>query len=392
MRTDQKETREILTLAGKIPLTRYKLRPADPLSKERLRSLEDIRSVAPVDQYLGIDRLPFKMTGSVMLECAYWAQNQVSFDRAEENLMRTRGLFVNDDTIRLATNYIGQAVYDADCRRAREIWEHFETRPFAARRKRKGTLFLEIDGATINTRIKDKDGSSWRENKLAIFFSSDNIHTARDKNGDCRRTILKREYISLIGPVGEFKKHVLRGAIDNGYPEYERLVIITDGAEWIAGMVDELFGVDGESVIHILDFYHLCENVYSYAKAKFKMDETKFRPWAEKVCDLLKSGKGADVLQMVSETETYENTVNLHHYITMHLEHINYPEYLAAGLFVGSGAIESSNKKIVQARLKQAGMRWNVQSAQNMVSLIAKYESGLWERDVVRPICQQLGC
>lgn len=327
-----------------------------------------------------------------MLECAYWAQNQVSFDRAEDNLLRTRGIFVNDDTIRLCTNYIGQTVFDSDCRRANEVWKHFEQKPFIAHKRRKGTLFLEVDGATINTRTKDKDGSTWRENKLAIFFSSDNIYTAKDKNNEVRRTILKREYISLIGSVGDFKKHVLRGAIDNGYPEYDRLVIISDGAEWIALMVDELFGVDNETVIHILDYYHLCENVHNFAKAKFKMNEKKYKPWADKICAMLKDGKGAEVLKMVPKEETYENTVNLHHYISMHLKHINYPQYIADNLFIGSGVIESSNKKIVQARLKQAGMRWNVQSAQNLITLITKYESGLWEKTVVQPILNRLKC
>ena len=39
--------------------------------------------------FLGIDKLPFKMTAAAMLECAYWAQDQVSFQRAEEKIKRT---------------------------------------------------------------------------------------------------------------------------------------------------------------------------------------------------------------------------------------------------------------------------------------------------------------
>lgn len=157
-------------------------------------------------------------------------------------------------------------------------------------------------------------------------------------------------------------------------------------------LVDELFGVDNETVIHILDYYHLCENVHNFAKAKFKMNEKKYKPWADKICAMLKDGKGAEVLKMVPKEETYENTVNLHHYISMHLKHINYPQYIADNLFIGSGVIESSNKKIVQARLKQAGMRWNVQSAQNLITLITKYESDLWEKTVVQPILNRLKC
>ena len=110
-------------------------------------------------------------------------------------------------------------------------------------------------------------------------------------------------------------------------------------------MIEELFGTDGNSVIHILDFYHLCENVHSYAKAKFEMNESKYKPWPEKICDLLKTGESDDALQMISENETFENTVNLYHYITMNKKHIDYPRYLGEGLFIGSGAIESGNKK-----------------------------------------------
>jgi hypothetical protein len=52
------------------------------------------------------------------------------------------------------------------------------------------------------------------------------------------------------------------------------------------------------------------------------------------------------------------------------------------GYFIGSGVIESSNKTILQRRLKQAGMRWDPVFAQNILSLITKQESDLWEQTV----------
>lgn len=61
---------------------------------------------------------------------------------------------------------------------------------------------------------------------------------------------------------------------------------------------------------------------------------------------------------------------------------MNYPEYIKRGLFIGSGAIESSNKVIVQKRLKQDGMRWNAATAQYILTLITKWEGELWEADV----------
>lgn len=52
--------------------------------------------------------------------------------------------------------------------------------------------------------------------------------------------------------------------------------------------------------------------------------------------------------------------------------------YEKSGWFIGSGAIESSNKTIVQARLKQAGMRWGISCAQSLLTLRAKYEGNIW--------------
>jgi hypothetical protein len=61
---------------------------------------------------------------------------------------------------------------------------------------------------------------------------------------------------------------------------------------------------------------------------------------------------------------------------------VDYPEYKKSGFFVGSGAIESANKTILQRRLKQSGMRWSVKGAQFVLTLRAKFESALWEKDV----------
>jgi hypothetical protein len=76
------------------------------------------------------------------------------------------------------------------------------------------------------------------------------------------------------------------------------------------------------------------------------------------------------------------NIVNLRTYINNNIDKVDYPKYKEKGYFVGSGAIESANKVILQRRLKQAGMRWSVPGAQSVLSLRAKVESGRWESDV----------
>ena len=57
---------------------------------------------------------------------------------------------------------------------------------------------------------------------------------------------------------------------------------------------------------------------------------------------------------------------------------MNYPAYKQKGYFVGSGAIESGNIRLMQNRMKLQDMRWKLVSGQGMLSLKAKYESNKW--------------
>lgn len=193
--------------------------------------------------------------------------------------------------------------------------------------------------------------------------------------------IEKREYVTLLGSAEEFKKHLFRCAIKNGYGQYKNTVILSDGAVWIANIVKELFP-DSQ---HILDFYHLSENVFSYAKELYYFDENKYIQWSERICQMLKAGKSKDVIDELKVLpKLYKKpSVNLLHYIVTNMERIEYPKYIEQGFFIGSGAIESGNKVVLQKRLKQAGMRWNPITAQYLLTLKSKEESGLWGPDVV---------
>jgi hypothetical protein len=347
---------------------------------------EGVPAVVPLDCYLGIARLPFKMTARAMLEVAYWAQNQSSYQAAEDAILKTLGIRVNDDTVRLVANAVGAMVFKRDCEAADEAYKKLISGKLSFSDKRKtGTLYIETDGATLNTRKKSEDGSTWRENKLGVVFSSDNIHYRTDKKGIRRHRIEKREYISYIGSVDEFKKHLLACAIRNGYGKYKETVILSDGATWIRAMKEEIF----PDAQQILDYYHLCENVNSYAKLIFNMDEVKYRPWADRICKKLKEscvGEVLDELDDMSKKQANRYPAILSGYIRNNIHNIDYVEYIKNGYFIGSGAVESGNKVVLQQRLKQSGMRWNIETAQNLLSLKAKQASRLWHQDVEFPV------
>ena len=66
-------------------------------------------------------------------------------------------------------------------------------------------------------------------------------------------------------------------------------------------MAEEIF----PDAQHILDLYHLKENVYEYAKNKFNFKETEYVPWAEEICGLLEGGMAERVLSELNAEEKY---------------------------------------------------------------------------------------
>jgi len=353
-----------------------------------LRIQEKLNAIVPLDDYLHLTNLPFKMTPEVMLNAAFWAQSQGSYQEAEDAILRANQLRINDDTIRQVTNYVGNIVFQEDCIQAEAAFNNLNSGKMRfPEKKKKGVLYIEADGAALNTRSKNEDGSSWRENKLGIVFSSDNIYTWTNLRGEKQRQISKREYVSYIGSATDFKKHLFSCALKNGYGKYEKTILISDGAAWIRNMREELF----PDAQQILDYYHMCENVNTYAKHLFGLESSQYANWANEICALLKASKWKQVLSDLKNRKKPLNCpVDLYCYINNNISNIDYAQYIDKGYFIGSGAIESGNKSVLQQRLKQAGMRWNTQTAQYLLTLRAKYKSGLWIKEVEQPVLKLL--
>ena len=56
-------------------------------------------------------------------------------------------------------------------------------------------------------------------------------------------------------------------------------------------------------------------------------------------------------------------------YLTNNKKRINYGKFIKDGLLIGSGAIESANRDVIQKRMKLSGQRWTIQGAKQMLNL-----------------------
>jgi len=338
-------------------------------------------SEVPLDEKLGLTGLGHKMTKELMLEVAFYGQNQSSFTAASAMVQRAMGIEINKETVRAITEEVGKRVFEADRKKAAHLVNHMhEIEMREEGEKEDMVLYVMTDGAAVNTRVEDENGSTWRENKTVMVFTNKDM--IRRKDGG--NIIINKEYAAFIGSAEEFKGYVLSAAVNAGYGKVKEVVIIADGAAWIRNMGKELF----PDATQILDIYHLKENIYTYAKHKFSQNEKEYVPWAEAFIDRIEKGETAEALKQLPEEETLPTgIVNLRTYITNNIDKINYPAYKQRGYFIGSGAIESANKVILQRRLKQAGMRWSVPGAQALLTLRAKVESNLWDKDVRPLLC-----
>jgi hypothetical protein len=68
-------------------------------------------------------------------------------------------------------------------------------------------------------------------------------------------------------------------------------------------------------------------------------------------------------------------------YLTNNRDRMDYPGYGASGLPIGSGEVEAQCKSLVQARCKQAGIRWHTQGIEPLLRVRCAVEDGRYERD-----------
>jgi predicted transcriptional regulator len=415
LRKWKKFERSLISTYGKVNIERTALIPATADDAKKMALLSSEKMIFPLDDALGISRLPFKVSVHAMLEIAYWVQEIPSYNRALVMLKRNTEINVNVETMRAVANTIGSIIFNKDVACANKVWDDLNSAKLnfpRFRDRKEHILYIETDGSMIPVRKqsvghtteangKKEEFSSensddnerksvWVENKLAMVFGSDNYKEWENKKGEMQHTIGKREYISYIGSVEEFKKHLFALALRNGYGNYQTVILLSDGATWIRNVKEECFP-DSQQ---ILDFFHMSENVSKFSKFIFENDEKTSKSWSVSICQLLRESRHIEVLEIIKglgKKKLSKSPFNLAQYIENNEENIDYARYKAEGWYIGSGAIESGNKTVIQSRLKQGGMHWSRESAQYISTLMTKSRSKIWNEQVVLPIVKYFG-
>ncbi len=166
-----------------------------------------------------------------------------------------------------------------------------------------------------------------------------------------------------------------------GTPAVRTVVVLGDGARWIWDRARAFLGLPGVEVVEIVDIYHAYGYLWAVGNALYGAGSLRAAAWVEPLKDQLYLHGAALVLAALAAlepttVEAVQAIDDARTYFTRNVARMDYPRFVARHFPVGSGAVESSCKCVVEARLKQAGMRWGVPGSQAIASLRATHRSG----------------
>lgn len=157
------------------------------------------------------------------------------------------------------------------------------------------------------------------------------------------------------------------------------IAVVTDGAEWEQGFID----FHCPQAERILDFPHAGERVSQIGQTLWEQNTDPTKAWlAEQLHSLKHAGPEAlfsELKRVEQEQPNVEIIPKNVAYLEKRTNHMQYPYYRQQELPIGSGAMESGNKVVVEARLKGAGMHWAVPHVNPMLALRNNLCSDRWE-------------
>jgi hypothetical protein len=345
---------------------------------------------APADGALGL--LPSQRLSERVREWAVWLGAVTVFREAQTWLGQLTGLELGAETIRGQAEAAGAELAAAreqaaaTVLRTREAAEAVEAAP--------GQLVVETDGVMVRFldgrhEVKLAVVGGWQAGKLVAQSYLASRRAAEDFGPLLLAEAARRGALDVVGRVGAVTRR--------GLYELRPVVVVADGAVWIWKLAGEYFGERTE----VVDFYHAAEHLWAVANAVHGTGSEAARAWARaRVHDLRDEGAApalralaallprpaaeggaaeapdaagpppalaAAVVELVEQTRGY---------FRANRARMDYPRFRELGLPIGSGAVESAAKYVVQLRMKRPGSRWSDAGAEAILAVRERSLSG----------------
>jgi hypothetical protein len=301
-----------------------------------------------------------------------------SFEKGAELLDEMAGVRLSESTVERTAEDAGQRL--ADIVRAGATLGPKKDWPWHKDYEGKRCAYVELDATGVR---QQGAGGGSAEGRMAYVGMVCNP-SPEWPWPDEKQTPMQARYLSGMYPLEEFTPLLRTPAGHVGMDRADRWIGLSDGG---IGLEDRLRENFPRVEVIILDFYHPAEKLTGLARLLHPKDEDRAEDQAWQWRHLLKEEGGAVLAAVLSEwdwprrTGLSEAVADLIGYLERQAHRMEYPEYLARGWCIGSGAVESACKTVVGQRLKLAGMRWGEDGANAVCHLRALYrsEKGQWD-------------
>ena len=326
--------------------------------------------------------------------CSPNAQSEVGrlvallpIEQARPELAR-QGLGLDEKAIRRIAGELGAQILAT---RTRDLMRFRRGELPAGGEFKDRSVAVGIDGGRVRVRTvveamrvggkrkRKKFRVEWREPKVVIVFEV-------DKKGRMVRGSRPVIDGTLQGPDALIELvafHLHR----TGAAGARSVTFAADGAPWIWKRLDWVIAqarLDPGRVVEVLDWCHAVHHL-SVALADLPLTEGQRKGLYQRLRGLLKQGKSRDViaeLQVLAPKEPDDSPMWREiRYLTKHSEagRLRYHGFRCRGVPLGSGAIESAIRRVLNLRLKGNGIYWTEDNAEAVFQLRAAVVSGRWE-------------
>lgn len=234
-------------------------------------------------------------------------------------------------------------------------------------------MALSMDGAMVNIR-----GEGWKEVKTVTVSAVETV--GADASGSAEVQLNRHSYRAGLWEAKDFAKQQWAEGCRRGLERTKQLVCVNDGAIWIWLIVQMCWA----PCVEILDWWHLVEKLWEVAAVWFSQDDPVRTTWVERQKSHLWDQHARAVIHAIRQGCPHgqplpEKVRLVVGYIFTHRHRIHYRQFREAGYPIGSGTVEAGCKVVMQARMKQAGMRWSRDGAQAMLALRSVLLSDRWD-------------
>ena len=339
--------------------------------------MRSVRSVGqpffPLDEQLALlpgGLMPF------MHECLVRLGTWIPFEQAAQFLFEVLGVVVSPATVTRCTEAAGAAYVRLQTEEADQIERTAPPAPAGADK-----MVISADGAMVPLRQGE-----WGEVRtLAVGevalaeAGQETVHTHHIS------------YFSRLVDAKHFEHLSLVEIQRRGLEHSRQVAAVMDGADWLQSFVD----YHCPQAVRILDFPHAAQRISQVGQALLGEGTPQASQWIGEHLHQLKHQGPQELLEELRQLQAEHPELDLLRenlaYLEKRVSQMNYPDFQQQGWPIGSGMVESGNK-LVEARLKGAGMHWQRTNVNPMLGLRNIVCSDRWSSEwprIALQLCQE---